>query len=111
MKRCFLGVVTPCGTSSKQEGSRNGDFDYENSGNFGPTISPGAPSDNLTPHVHNISGDREDYVRQRVKSLRREHGADSSATPLPQIPSGKLLRIDDKLLCRILFDSKWVALR
>ncbi len=106
MTRSFLGVVTPCGPSSKQEVSRNGAVNYENSGNFGTNISPGAPSDKLTPHVDNISGNREDYVRQRMKSLRSEHGAASSATPLPQIPSGKLLRIDDKLLRRILFDSK-----
>ena len=106
MKRCFLGVVTPCGTSSKQNGYRNSDIDYENSDNFGSTISPGAPYDESTTHVHNISGDREDNVGLRVESLRRELGATSSATPLPQIPSGKLLQIDHNLLCRILFESK-----
>ncbi|KAL3806436.1 LOW QUALITY PROTEIN: hypothetical protein ACHAXA_002807 [Cyclostephanos tholiformis] len=104
-KRCFLGILTPCETSSKQEGSCNGDVDYENRGNFDTPTSTNPPSNSLTQNFHDISRQQEGNVKQRIKSLTKEYDAAGSATPLPPIPSSKLLRIDDKFLCRILFHS------
>jgi hypothetical protein len=110
MKRCFLGILTPRRTAPQREDCSNGDIDHEsclsNGGSFGAFASTNAPSNHLTRHVHYTKEQREDGTKQRIKSLTEEHGAAGSTAQLPNIPCGKVLRIDDDFLCQILFDSK-----
>lgn len=108
MKRCFIGILTP--RITHQENCSNGDIDHESclpdGGSFCASASTNAPSNGLTQNACDIEKQREDDTQQRIESLNEEHGAADSATPLAQIPCGKVLRIDDDFLCQILFGSK-----
>jgi hypothetical protein len=110
LKRCFLGILIPRGATSQRKDCSNSDIDrascLTDGGSFCAFASTSPPSNNLTQHTHDTIEQRGDCTKQTIKSLTEEPGAAGSATPLPQIPCGKVLRIDDDFLCQILFDSK-----